>query len=309
MCYSAKLSEAYGKFLRHSGAKISLPEFMRLYGFRQQDRRIRIPRAVDRWFDAPQSEDERAIHAVIEATDAAEVVRLERELFAQKTRLNKAVRVMATKPTKQAAEDQRIASAKIDTATAKLAALRRAEATAADRRFFPGWYVPVMIVVDGDTLVVPMRYGCRPAGKPANYDRRYPGTYNARRDNLERFWRGQFAQCHGVVLADEFFENVAGPDGENRVLRFVPRDRSPLYIACLWSHWTDPAGVLPDLYSFAAITDDPEPEVAAAGHDRTIVNLRPELIEAWLRPGGDAATAQTILDDRQHPGYEWRQAA
>ena len=32
-----------------------------------------------------------------------------------------------------------------------------------------------------------MRYQCRLAGKPAFYDVKFPGTYNARRDNLEGF--------------------------------------------------------------------------------------------------------------------------
>src|SRR5690606_40570510 len=53
----------------------------------------------------------------------------------------------------------------------------------------------------------------------------------------------------------------------------------PMLIACLWSHWSDPQGGEPELYSFAAITDDPEPEVAAAGHDRTVINIRPEHVE------------------------------
>lgn len=47
---------------------------------------------------------------------------------------------------------------------------------------------------------------------------------------------------------------------------------------------TDPAGGQPDLLSFAAITDEPEPEVAAVGHDRTIIKIKPEHIDAWLNP-------------------------
>ena len=72
---------------------------------------------------------------------------------------------------------------------------------------------------------------------------------------------------------------------------------------------TDPKRVSPDLLSFAAITDDPEPEVAAAGHDRTVINVKPEHVEAWLNPGGDLAKMYAIFDDRQHPYYEHRIAA
>jgi putative SOS response-associated peptidase YedK len=144
---------------------------------------------------------------------------------------------------------------------------------------------------------------------PAFYDTKFPGTYNARRDNLAGFWKGMFGFSHGLIIADTFFENVEGPDGKNLVLRFTPRDREPLFIACLWSRWTDPKGVEPELLSFAAITDDPEPEVAAAGHDRTVINIKPEHVEAWLNPAGDLAAMYAIFDDKQHPFYEHRIAA
>jgi putative SOS response-associated peptidase YedK len=48
-----------------------------------------------------------------------------------------------------------------------------------------------------------------------------------------------------------------------------------MYIACLWSHWADPKE--PDLRGFAAISDEPPADVAAAGHNRCIINLKSEL--------------------------------
>ena len=53
----------------------------------------------------------------------------------------------------------------------------------------------------------PMRYTCRLAGKPALYDRKFPGTYNARRDNLEGFW-SQLYGTHCIAWVGSFFENV-----------------------------------------------------------------------------------------------------
>jgi hypothetical protein len=52
----------------------------------------------------------------------------------------------------------------------------------------------VLVVENGQRVVKAMRYQCRIAGKPASYDVKYPdvkypGTYNARRDNLEGFWK------------------------------------------------------------------------------------------------------------------------
>ena len=98
---------------------------------------------------------------------------------------------------------------------------------------------------------------------------------------------------------------------ENIVLRFEPSPPQEMYIACLFSHWTPPAGSdEPDLWSFAAVTDDPPPEVAAAGHDRCIVQLRPENVEAWLTPQGRTLDAlDALLDDKARPYYEHRLAA
>jgi len=71
----------------------------------------------------------------------------------------------------------------------------------------------------------------------------------------------------------------------------------------LWSHWTNPHE--PDLYGFAAITDEPPADVASAGHDRCIINLRPEHVEAWLtseKRGREEL--QAILSDRAVSAFE-----
>ena len=310
MCYSAQLHEAYAKYVRAWGAEIDFPSFVRLYGHRHEDRRVRIPPAVDRLFAEPTTAEARAAGSLIDEFNAAEATRLETELFAQKIRLNTAARALETKVTKKAQEDMRIATNKIEAATEKLADLRRDDVKPRDRRFFPGWYVPVLINDGGKLRLLPMRYQCRVAGKPAFYDTKYPGTYNARRNSLEGFWKGQFGRAHGLIIADTFYENVEGPDGKNRVLQFTPRDREPLLIACLWSRWTDPKGIEPELLSFAAITDEPEPEVAAAGHDRTVINIKPEHVHAWLHPDpAHLGEMYAIFDDRQHPYYEHQIAA
>ena len=49
---------------------------------------------------------------------------------------------------------------------------------------------------------------------------------------------------------------------------------------------------------------------AAAGHDRCIIPIRPENIDAWLSPDpGNLAAQYAILDDRERPYYEHRMAA
>jgi len=80
-----------------------------------------------------------------------------------------------------------------------------------------------------------------------------------------------------------------------------------MFVACLWDHWQK-AGAS-DLYSFAAITDDPPPEVAATGHNRCIIPLKPQNLSAWLTPGADLAAYYALLDDRERPYYAHELAA
>ena len=311
MCYSALVEAAYYDYMRQFGADIDFRTFYERYVRRDESGRIiKLLRGMDRAFANPKSDLERDIAALIAKHDATETARLETEMFVLRKRLADAERKLASKPTKAAAERARIATAKLESTRARLADLKRSDAKPSDARIFPGVECPIMVWEHGRRVIKPMRYQCRPAGKPATYDRQYPGTYNARRDNLHGFWRAQFGVTHGVLVAQRFYENVRTPDGQNQILEFAPRSGEPMLIACLWSAWHDPTGKLPDLCSFAAITDEPEPEVAAAGHDRTIINLKPEHLDAWLSPNpSQLVTLQALFDDKRHPYYEHRIAA
>jgi putative SOS response-associated peptidase YedK len=318
MCYSAQIWQAYQRYVRAWGATIDIDEFVRLYWLREQGAKVRIAKGMDASFADPQTEPERRIRAMTEAHDAAEASRLEQELFRQRKRLADAERTLLSRSTKKALEDRRIATSKVEWALGKLSDLRRSELLDRDARIFPGWHAPVMVAEGGRYVVRPMRYQCRPEGKPATHDTRFPGTYNARRDNLEGFWQPLFGYSHGLVVASAFFENVSrhrverrelaeGEAESNVVLEFRPRPPQDMLVACLWSRWQQGGEVL---YSFAAITDEPPAEIAAAGHDRCIIPIRPENVDAWLRPDRrDLAAQYAILDDRARPYYEHRLAA
>ncbi|MDN4571840.1 hypothetical protein DBA34_00965 [Pandoraea cepalis] len=106
----------------------------------------------------------------------------------------------------------------------------------------------------------------------------------------------------------EHRELAPGEKDENVVLEFRPDGGEPMLVACLWSHWTG-AGQ-PDLDSFAAITDEPPPEVSAAGHDRCIVPIKHANVDAWLSPSPDDLQRQfEILEDRERPYYAHQLAA
>ena len=302
MCYSSQIAAAYQQYLKLTGATIDLDQFREVYGFRHADASIRIPRVVDRWFNTPKNATERAIKELIDQYQAEAIVKLEGEVFAQRKRLADAERKLQTKPTKAATESKRIAGDKIEAALTRLTRLKATQPHPSEARIFPMHFAPI-VVQDGTRRVLRLaRYHCRQAGKPASIDRKFPGLYNARRDNLEKFWRREFGHSHGLMLAESFYENV-DRDGRNGVLHFVPRPADTMLVACVYSQWTDPAGS--SLLSFAAITDEPPPEVAEAGHDRMIVNLKPEHVDAWLTPAGRLTQElQDILSDRQAPYYE-----
>jgi len=311
MCYSAQAWQDYRKYTREFGSTLAIDEYIRLFWSQRKAGNLsKFPKAMLDAFAGGKTEKEATVAKLIAEWRGEQASAIEQELFAQKKRLADAERTLQTKVTRKAQNDQRIATDKIGRATQRLKDLHRQDSLPRDSCFFPGQYATVMFSENGQLNVYPMRYGCRPAGKPAFYDTKYPGTYNARRDNLEGFWKGQFGHSHGLIVVETFYENVEGEDGRNKVLQFTPRNGGPMYVPCLYSHWTDPKGADPELWSFAAITDDPEPEVAAAGHDRTIINIKAEHIDAWLNPDPAHLTSiYAIIDDRQHPYYEHQEAA
>lgn len=319
MCYSAQIKANYRDYMRLFGATISIQEFVKLF-YERPEAKLKIPKAMEAAFEqAPSTPDEQEIKRLIDAYKGSRAMALEQELFTQRKRLADAERTLQTKQTKSALESQRIATSKISKARLDLDDLRRTELLDRDSRIFPGVYAPVMVVRDGKKVILPMRYQCRPAGRPASYDVEYPGTYNARRDNLEKFWRGQFGHTHGILIVNAFYENVKRHDMEHRelapgekpenvVLEFKPEPRQDMLVACLWSHWTREGE--PELLSFAAITDEPPPEVAAAGHDRCIIPIKPENVDAWLNPDpSNLGAMYRILADRPTAFYEHRLAA
>lgn len=314
MCYSAQVIQMARKLSRQLGIRLGYDEIEKLFFRRLDDPSLLISRGFEANFDDPATDQERRIKGAIDEHRSRVASKMEKDLFTQKTRLVNAQRSLNEKETKKAREDVRIATSKIETLTSKLSQLRTSEPNEEDNRIFPFVYAGVIVRSDGENLLMPMRYHCRPAGKPAFCDRKFPGLYNARRDNLEKFWGEQFGSHHAIMVVESFYENVkrhtmehrglhAGEQEENVVLQFKPEPAQTMYIACLWSHWTDPKE--PEVRGFAAITDEPPADIAAAGHDRCIINLKPEHVEAWLAPEGRSREElQAILSDRAVPVFQ-----
>ncbi|MBD9437955.1 SOS response-associated peptidase family protein [Pseudoxanthomonas sp. PXM03] len=314
MCYSAMIQADYEKYVRHYGATMSLEDFvMNVWSAPDRAKKRRRPKAMEDWFRNLGDPKAQEIWHVIQRQRAERETELQQELFKQKKRQADAERALLTKVTKKAQEDLRISTDKISKLKLDLDDLQRVEPLARDRRFYPGNYAPVIVMENGRKVIKPMRYRCRLPGWTAEVERKYDTTYNARRDKIETSWQALFGHRHAVIVVSAFYENVErhnmeqrelaeGEKSENVVLEFRPKPEQDMVIACLWNESPDGDEAL---LSFAAITDDPAPEVAAAGHDRTIIQIKPEHIEAWLTPEGrPAEELQAILDDRPQAYYE-----
>lgn len=324
MCYSAMIQADYDKFCRQVGAIMSLEDFAaNVWDGPNRDRkrkqRRKMPRAVENWFLGPQSDPLAADigQAILEARQAdMEVWRA--DLVKQRERLAANEAKMATKPTATAAKEVRIAGNQITKLEGWLEDAQSTQLSPKDYRFYPHyWWVPVMVMEHGRLVVKPMRYQLRKAGKKPedDYIRGSPsGTYCNRRDQLTLAWRKQFGRTHGVVLIDSFLENVKrhdmehrelqpGEEPENVVLEFSSASRKPLLIACLWDHWEGPGEAPFD--SFGFITDEPPPEIAAAGHDRVPIWLEQANLLEWLTPEGRSdQQLQSLLDQRPETVFD-----
>ena len=302
MCYSAMLESRYAAYLRETGAEMDLQQFEEIFGWRETEG-LRILRAVERWFDNPRSPGEQRVAGSIARFNTTMVARLEQEVFEHRRRVVDAERNLALRPTKSAAESARIGTAKLEKTLRDLSLYSGTQASPLDARAFAMRYAPIIVNVDGRNLLRLARYHLRRPGDSPAEDRNKPGLYNARRDNLDRYWRRQFGTTHAVMLMESFFEWVDRPDGSKVELHFRPQTAQLMQVACLYAEWQGEDGRR--MPCFAAITDDPPAEVAATGHNRCPVNLTADAAQRWLTPQGRSdAQLQSLLDERQRPHYE-----
>ena len=166
MCYSAQIWADYKKYTRAFGAEIDISTFTDLFWSRVEDDKIKLPKAMEDAFSAPSSEQETRIQDLIQQYKAKQASKFEQELFKQRKRLADAERTLRAKTTKAATEAKRISTSKIDWALTKLSDLRRTDLKGSDSRIYPGYFAPVMVMESGKRVIKPMRYQCRPAGKP-----------------------------------------------------------------------------------------------------------------------------------------------
>jgi putative SOS response-associated peptidase YedK len=319
MCFSARVKQKFDHLSRHHGAEVDWESFADIFKRRAEGEDIKVARDLQRNYQNPVTEVQRRTADYIAEYLKAKKSEWESQVFVQRRRLAAAQESLTKKETKKAREEIRIATSKSQALLERLADLRRTEPNDEDARIFPMMYAPVLVSENGKTIIRPMRYACRLAGKPADYDRRFPGTYNARRDSLDDYWNLVYGRNHAVMVISGFYENVplhlyehrelgADENEKNLVLEFNPQPSRDILVACIWDRWSGQGSA--DLYSFAAITDEPTPEVAATGHQRTVITLQEQYLSEWLTPTQiSRERLDEILSEKETPYYVHQIAA
>jgi putative SOS response-associated peptidase YedK len=322
MCYSAMVIQDAKKYGVRFEARVQYDAYLDIFSRRLDGEKLTINRAMEAQFTkSPSSAVEKKIAKSIIDWHENEKMRLEQEIFKQKERLANAERTLKTKTTKKAQEDLRIATKKIDKCKSDLKKHDVKDSNAeSERRIFPFHFVSMLVTDEnGEKVVRPFRYHMRPHDKDEGFDREFMGCYNARFNNLKRveFWKDSLAKSRrGIILVERFFENVAPKeyakkhklpkemkDLENLVLCFEPDNKELMIIPTLWDVWKK-RGESP-LYSTALITDEPLPEIAQAGHDRTPIFLKESAVDLWLS-AETAEEAIAALGERERPHYNHR---
>lgn len=314
MCYSAKVKQNLKELSRRFDASIDLKAFQAIFKERLAGSGAKISRAMEASFDLKSSNKiEKQIAEDIAKFREKEIFELQTNLFAQKKRLADAEKQLKTKVTKKAENEIRVATNKIESFKNKLDRLQSKKISEGDSRIFPSQYAPLIVFEDGKRVIRPFRYLLRPKGQPESFDRKYNGAYNVRRDRIQEvfWWKSIFGKNHGVLVIDSFSENVKrhnyekralkkGEKEENMVLHFKPRDLDLMTVPCIFDQ--NDEGKL-TLHSFALITDDPNPEVAAAGHDRTPVIMKEKHMDLWLNTKNVPLENYEVVFTDKQPTY------
>lgn len=275
--------------------------------------KINIPKGFEANFSNPKTKDEKAIQKLIQEYRSNLILKLEEDLFSQKTRNNKANEALKTKVTKKAQNDLDVSKRQIERIKKRLEKIKDTKPRENDSRIYAYDYAPVIVLEKGERVLKLMRYHLRPPTMKEDFDRKYPGCYNARRDSLLGFWKNQFGVKHGLLVVTSFFENVLlhdleqrklkkGEEETNVVIEFKPEGMDYMLVPVIWDYW----GTTKDGFnSFALITDEPPKEVLATGHDRCPIFLSESRIDDWLTPKGKSPEELfEILDDRERPLYK-----
>lgn len=296
MCYSALIKANLKATALGFGAQVDVPAFGSLFEMRLSHPELKVPFGLDRYFILSQDLAERRLAPLVRRFHEEERARVQHDikLTEQELRDLAAGKTTVANKKKAGVRERRLAKLKLK--------LEHSfdHISPLDERIFPNMFAPVILAGQNTKVLTPMRYRVRqPDGGeiPSQYN-----VFNARKDSLLQAatWRPLFGRSHALFPFAKFFEWVER-EGEKRELAFSPENRELMWAASLFSAPRHHRA-LPYL-SFAMITDDPPPEVAAAGHDRCPIFLQENAIETWLRPKENSAEILLSLLEKKEKAF------
>jgi putative SOS response-associated peptidase YedK len=259
-----------------------------MYRAREANSTIKIPFGIDRYFCLSRDPAESRLARYVLAFHEEEKGKLRKELADAEAEL---LALSASAARRKTLENRR---EKIRSRLSR--ELDRPDPL--DDRIFPYYFAPAIVTNKGERVLRAMRYRIRNKDGseiPDKYN-----VFNARKDSLlsARTWRPHFGKSHALFPFSRFYEWVER-DGRKQEIYFSPGDRGVMWAPALYS--APASAALP---SFALVTDEPPPEVAAAGHDRCPVFLSESEIEGWLNPQKRTRSALlAMLEKKENVRY------
>lgn len=283
MCYSAMIEADMRKLERRFGAKIDWDNFEEAFNMRAKYKMAMIPSAIDTYFiqNAETALQKRLAkmaktHYMMEIEKfSKKLKKYENDVKELEAKLNSGSKAKGLK------EKVRKRRETVEWHKEKISYYEKIEEQGAPR-VFPNFYTPVIMKDKTGCWIRLMRYHlCPKSGKeltPFKYN-----LFNARKDRLldSRTWKHIFGKQHAIFPFYRFYESIEGKSGEAKIIYFEPETKDLMWSASLFERSKTTEG---NLWSFAAITDEPPPEVAEAGHDRCPVFLNEDHFEQWLEP-------------------------
>lgn len=283
MCYSAMIEADLRKLEKQFGVKVDWTSFEEAFNIRAKYDQAMIPSGLDSYIiQNAETPLQKRLAKMAKEHYKGEIEKFTTKLkkyeqdvldFEAKLKAGSKAKDLKTKLEKRRET--------VEWHKEKIDYYERIEETGAPR-VFPNFFAPVIVKDGKEGLIRLMRYHlCPKNGKELNAFQY--NLFNARRDKLleSRTWKPVFGKKHAIFPFQRFYESVDDGDGNSKIIYFQPKDQEIMWSAAIYEESKIAPGLL---RSFAAITDEPPPEVSAAGHDRCPVFLAEENFERWLEP-------------------------
>jgi len=117
-------------------------------------------------------------------------------------------------------------------------------------------------------------------------------------------WREAFRRRHCLVPMTGFIEPIYEGELKGNMVVFRPKEQDVFAAAGIWEEWTSKT-TGEAMSTFTILTDDPVPDVARLGHDRTPVFLSEGEFDHWLLADSDQPQEMLNFLRSRHAKWHW----